>query len=66
MKKANDIVEKVVFPMHVDDAYDCGKVKEYDSQVNLFQGSLAKFNAIMYKTASADRNLHVTLPSKNY
>ena len=47
MKKANDLVEKLVFPLHVDDEYDCGKMKELDSQLNMFQGSLSKFNHIM-------------------
>ena len=48
MENVHDIVEKLVFPMELDDEYDRGKINEFKSQVNLFQGALSNMNNFIY------------------
>ena len=39
-----DSLEKIIYPLQMDDEYDRGKVNEYQSQINCFQGSLSAMN----------------------
>lgn len=48
MDNVHDIVEKVVYPMELDDEYDRGKINEFKSQVNFFQGALSNINDFLY------------------
>jgi len=48
MENKHDIVEKLVYPMVLDDDFDRGKVNEFKSQVNLFQGALSNMNDFIY------------------
>ena len=44
LKMEDDHIEKLVFPMEIDDEYDRGKINELKSQVQPFQGSLSQLN----------------------
>lgn len=55
MENVHDIVEKLVFPMELDDEYDRGKINEFKSQVNLFQGALSNMNNFIYDQNKAVR-----------
>ena len=48
LESIDDNVEKLIFPMELDDDYDRGKINEYHSQVNFFQGSLSLINSLFY------------------
>ena len=37
-------VEKLVYPIKIGDDYDKGCLNEVESQIDVFQGSLKKFN----------------------
>lgn len=34
----------MIYPMERDDDFDLGRIREVDSQINVFQGKLSKFN----------------------
>ena len=40
----NDCVDKIIYPLKMDDEFDQGKVNEYKSQIEPFQGSLRHLN----------------------
>ena len=46
LETINDNVEKLIFPLELDDEYDRGKINEFQSQINVFQGSLSHLNNV--------------------
>ena len=68
LENVNDNLEKLIYPLEMDDKFDRGKVHEYESQVKVFQGSLSRFNDVDEEhsyEASSQSHQHLELPRPN-
>ena len=63
--RIHDDVEKLIYPLEVDDEHDCGKINEVHSQIDVFQGALTFLNESA-SSKSKDKQLTLPAPKATY